>query len=106
MSDHARTLRTSRLLLTPVVASDATSLAPLMSESVRQWLASWPAGADASSVEHRISEIIAETRRGDALCFVVRLLEEERVVGWVQIRRDKRDAGRANLSYWLGEQFH
>jgi RimJ/RimL family protein N-acetyltransferase len=96
-------LRTTRLLLRPVVEADAQATAALVTPDVAANLSTWPSPMSAEQALERIRQAQDKLARRQGVDFAIVDAAEGSLLGWIGLACT--DAGRARLGYWLGTAY-
>ena len=97
-------LETERLRLTPLLASDAEPLYPIMGDP--EVMAYWDVGEidDPESVEQVVASQVAAMREGEAMYWAMRALDDGRFLGACDLSEIDRWHRRAEVGFILGRE--
>ncbi len=95
-------ISTGRLVLRPVVASDAPATAALVTEDVASSLSTWPFPMTAEQVLQKIHVSMENFAKSIALDLAILRSGDDQLSGWLGFLAEGKSA---RLAYWLGRDF-
>ena len=99
-------IETARLVLRDCEAADASALSRLMVPDISDWVASWPPNLSQEKATQMLRGFQAEDKAGRGRSCVVMRKDANDVIGWMRIGLDPRPSKSAELSYWIGRDYH
>jgi len=96
---------TRHLSLRPPEIGDAEALLRLMTPAISRWTATWPDQVAMVEARWRIERALAANEDGSGLNYHIHLEPTGPMIGGVGCGVKGGGVGRAELGYWIGEEF-
>ena len=98
-------IETPRLTLRLVHPNDAFSIAPLVTDNISRWTATWPPSISEAEVRERFISAVEAFHRRDGIVCVILCNEDSAMMGLVGLHKALPESNRASLGFWIGEAY-